>query len=218
MEIIAVDSSLIVINKPAGLPVLPDGWQPEAPYVVRLLEAEFGRIWIVHRLDKVTSGVLVCARTAEAHRSLSMQFERHEIAKRYHALANGVPEWNERTCNLRLRTDIGHHHRTRIDARHGKDASTIFHVLGRFKGHSLLEAQPVTGRTHQVRAHAAGLHHPLLGDSLYGAPATKLIARPALHAASLRFVHPDSGESTTCEAPYPEDFAQALGALRRRQG
>ena len=218
MEILHIDEALLIINKPAGLPVLPDGWEPEAPFLMRLLEAEYGRLWIVHRLDKVTSGAMVVARTPEAHRSLSIQFERHEAHKVYHAIVNGVPEWDERTANQSLRTNVGHKHRTAIDARHGKRSSTSFRVLERYRAHALLEAHPLTGRTHQVRVHAEALKCPLLSDLLYSAPATEIITRPALHALALSFEHPESREPVTYTAPYPEDFEEALRRLKGRRG
>lgn len=218
MEILHKDDALLVINKPTGLPVLPDGWEPAAPYLMKLLEPEHGPLWIVHRLDKVTSGVLVVARTKEAHRSLSMQFERHEARKVYHALVNGVPAWEERTASQPLRTNVGHKHRTAIDTRYGKRSTTSFRVMERFRAHALLEAHPLTGRTHQVRVHAEALHCPLLGDLLYSAPPTGIIGRPALHAHSLSFTHPESSQTVTFLAPYPEDFEQALRALREGQG
>src|SRR5512143_1810790 len=97
MDILFADDLLLAIDKPAGLPVLPDGWTPDAPFVLRMAEAEYGKLWVVHRLDKSTSGVLVLARNAEAHRALSLQFEKHEAEKVYHALANGHPPWKEKT-------------------------------------------------------------------------------------------------------------------------
>ena len=218
VDILHCDDALLVINKPAGLPVLPDGWEPGAPYLMQLLAAEYGRLWIVHRLDKVTSGAMVVARTKEAHRSLSIQFERHEARKVYHAIVNGNPGWDERTANQSLRTNVGHKHRSAIDTRYGKRSSTSFRVLERFPAHALLEALPLTGRTHQVRVHAEALRCPLLGDLLYSAPATEIIKRPALHALSLSFAHPESTEPVTFTAPYPEDFEQALKNLRETRG
>lgn len=241
-EILFSDEHIIVINKPAGLPVLPDGWEKDAPYLVKMLEAEYGKIWTVHRLDKFTSGAIVFARTAEAHRSLNIQFEKHEVKKVYHALVEGRPRWDEHTARHPLRANVGHKHRTIVDNRTGKPSVTHFRVLHRFDGFSLLEALPETGRTHQVRVHAAELGHPLLGDSLYGAHETKsgqdlaamveaseagidprrlldprssIISRPALHARSLTFTHPATGETLTFKAEYPEDFASALANLER---
>jgi RluA family pseudouridine synthase len=214
VEIIHLDASLIVIDKPAGLAVFADGWEADSVHVKSLLEAEFGRIWVVHRLDKGTSGVLVVARTAEAHRTLSMQFDRHEAHKVYHAIACGSPAWEERTTRNPLRLNVGHKHRTAIDQSRGKPSTTTFRILERLPDHVLMEAYPLTGRTHQVRAHAAALHLPLLGDALYGAPPTPMIARPALHALELTFTHPLSGTQVTFRAPPPADFEAALVSLR----
>lgn len=217
MDILHSDDTLLVIDKPAGLPVLPDGWEPDSPYLVKLLEAEYGKLWIVHRLDKVTTGVLVFARNADAHRLLSLQFEKHQAMKTYHALAEGDPTWDRTTAAQPLRANVGHRHRTIVDRRKGKASRTDFRVLKRLQSHALLEAQPVTGRTHQVRAHSAALGHPLLGDFLYGAPRTDLIARPALHAYSLVLVHPSTGASISFVAPYPEDFKAAFESLSGRR-
>ena len=213
LEFLHVDADILVVNKPAGLPVLPDGWQPNAPYLLRLLESDFGQPWVVHRLDKVTSGVIVFARNPEAHRALDLQFQRHETRKIYHALLNGLPRWDEHTARHPLRMNVGHTHRTKVDGAHGKPSETYFRVLERYQAAAWLEAIPKTGRTHQVRVHAFALGHPLLGDVLYGAPTSELITRPALHALSLTFVHPKSEETVTYAAPYPEDFRAAMGAL-----
>jgi RluA family pseudouridine synthase len=210
MNILHLDEHIIVLDKPAGLPVLPDGWDKDAPYLVKMLEAEYGKIWIIHRLDKITSGVIVFARNAEAHRSLNIQFEKHEVKKIYHALADGNPRWDEHTARHPLRANVGHKHRTVVDNRDGKPSATNFRVLERFDGFCLLEAIPETGRTHQVRVHASELGFPLLADTLYGSRADRGLARPALHARSLTFTHPASGETVTFEADYPEDFASAL--------
>lgn len=211
---IYVDQMVLVINKPAGLPVLPDGWDKDAPYLLGLLEGGFGKIWVVHRLDKITSGVMVFARTAEAHRALNQQFERHEIQKLYHALCNGEPNWNEHFARHPLRIDVGHSHRSVANNSRGIKAETRFQVIERFGWASLLEAVPGTGRTHQIRVHAYALGFPLLGDTLYSAPKTDLISRPALHARSLTIVHPGSGDRLTYTAAYPDDFSAALKALR----
>jgi RluA family pseudouridine synthase len=211
------DAGLLIINKPAGMPVLPDGWEKDAPYLVKVLKEQFGNIWVVHRLDKITSGVMVVARTAEVHRSLSMQFEKHEAQKVYHAIVVGIPEWGLITARHPLRVDVGHSHRTVVDHSKGKSSETDFRVLERHTLSSLLEAVPGTGRTHQIRVHAYAIGFPLLGDSLYSAPATDLIARPALHAHSLAFTHPTTGERVLFNAPYPDDFQNALEKLRAGQ-
>lgn len=213
MEILHLDNSLLIVNKPAGIPVLPDGWDADAPYLLRQCEEQFGRLWVVHRLDKITSGVMVFARTAEAHQLLNRQFEQHQAQKVYHAISVGVPKWDEHTAKHKLRINVGHSHRTVVDNGQGKPAETRFKVLKRYTGYSLLESTPATGRTHQIRVHAYALGFPLLADLLYSAPPTDLIARPALHAISLTITHPESGERLAFSAPYPEDFVLALGKL-----
>jgi RluA family pseudouridine synthase len=211
--ILHIDDQILVVDKPAGLPVLPDGWEPEAPYLVNLLEAEYGKVWVVHRLDKVTSGVMVLARDADSHRDLNLQFERHEVEKVYRLITTGVPPWQEKTTRFPLRSNVGHSHRTKVDNRKGKPAETTFTVLQRAQEHALLEARPHTGRTHQVRVHAYALGYPLLGDTLYSAPPTSLIGRPALHAWSLSIRHPGQGQMMSFKAEYPADFAGAVAAL-----
>jgi len=221
MQIIHADDHVLVVNKPSGLPVLPDGWEKDAPYLVKLLEQEFGKIFIVHRLDKITSGVMVFARDAESHRALNIQFENREAEKVYHAIMEGNPKWDEKTAKHPLRADVGKKHRTAVDDKNGKPAETRFRVIKRYQANpeqgrgvaALVEAKPVTGRTHQIRVHAYALGHPLLGDGLYGAEETILIGRPALHAHSLTITHPKTNQRLTFTAERPEDFAITLKLL-----
>lgn len=217
MQIIHEDDQILIINKPANLPVLPDGWDKEAPYLVKMLEEKYsnpstgsGRVWTVHRIDKITSGIIIFALTAEAHRSLNIQFEKHQVEKKYHAIVNGNPPWEEKVTKFPLRVNVGHKHRTMVDNKNGIRSETRLKVLKRNQATALVEAMPMTGRTHQIRVHLYALGFPLLGDILYSAPETDLIARPALHAYSLSFTHPLTNELMTFTAPYPEDFKQAL--------
>ncbi len=106
-NIIHQDEHILIINKPAGLSVLPEGWEPDAPYLVKMLEEEFEKIWVVHRLDKFTSGVLVFALNAEAHRSLNIQFEKHEVEKVYRAITVGAPPWKERITKFPIKSQRG---------------------------------------------------------------------------------------------------------------
>ncbi len=213
-EILYSDDALIAVAKPAGMAAVPGGWEDDSPSLKESLEAEYGQLWIVHRLDKVTSGVIVFARTAEAHRSLSQSFETHSTRKTYVAIVCGCPQWKDYTCRLPLLVDVGHRHRTAINKARGREALTRFQVQERFAAHALMEASPETGRTHQIRAHISALGFPILADTLYGAEISDLIGRPALHARSLVLEHPISGRQLTLSAPLPRDFLDALEGLK----
>ena len=231
-----IDDNLLAINKPPGLPTLPDGYDPQAPHVKGLLEGRYGPLWIVHRLDRDTSGVLALARSPDAHRSLSLQFESRTVAKIYHALVSGSLPWEERRVALPLRPDADRQHRTLVDSRQGKPAATNLRVLVRFGLYTLVEARPETGRAHQVRAHLASLGLAVVADGLYGNGAgvylsqikpryklsrgeeRPLLGRLGLHARALQVEHPDSGQPLSLEAPYPKDFETTLRNLRKYRG
>ncbi|MGD0751426.1 MAG: RluA family pseudouridine synthase [Anaerolineales bacterium] len=212
MEVLYSDDNLLVVNKPSGLATVPGNWEKESISLVKQLETDYDRLWVVHRLDKATSGLVVFARNSEAHRLLSMQFEHHETHKLYHAIVIGIPAWKDHTARHPLLINVGHSHRTVVDHTKGKPSETVFHLLERYDGYALISAIPSTGRTHQVRVHAFALGYPLLGDTLYSAPASSLIARPALHAQSLQFTF--ENQPFDFIAPYPADFTQALNKLR----
>jgi RluA family pseudouridine synthase len=215
IEILFSDDALLVINKPAGLLSIPGGHDPDRIHLRGILEPDYGPLWIVHRLDKDTSGVMVLARHAIAHRDLNTQFSVHSIEKIYHAIVIDTPPWDEVTIEAPLRVNVGRRKRTVVDTQRGKPAATTFHVLERFRVYSLLQAHPKTGRTHQIRAHLYSLGFPVLADPLYGTGKTsQYIQRSALHAHKLTFTHPMAAEQVTFSAPYPDDFALALGHLR----
>jgi RluA family pseudouridine synthase len=207
-------ADFLIVNKPAGLGTVPGGWVSSEESLVELLETRYGRVWTVHRLDKGTSGVMVFARTAAAHRTLSLLFETRKVRKTYHAILIGNPPWEEHTARHPLRFDVGHSHRTVVDHGRGKQSETTFRVLQRFHGYCLIEAHPGTGRTHQVRVHAYALGFPLLGDDLYGVERDSIsrLQRPALHAYSLEFEY--EGKPFSFTAPYPNDFVEALNKIR----
>jgi len=229
--VLHVDEAILVVNKPPGLPSLPDGYDASAPHLKSLLEREFGPVWIVHRLDRQTSGVIVLARSAAAHRHLNTQFEQRQVSKSYHALVTGNPSWEEKTVRLPLRPNGDRRHRTIVDADNGKPAVTELKVKQHYYGAKvcLVEAIPHTGRTHQIRAHLAAIGHPLVADALYGGgkallcsqilPPTSfttdipLLERAALHANSLEFVHPTRSVRLSFSAPYPVDLARVLHLL-----
>jgi RluA family pseudouridine synthase len=210
MKILYEDEHLLVIDKPAGLSVLPDGWEKDSQYLVKMLEEQYGKLFIVHRLDKITSGVMVFARDAETHRALNIQFESHQAEKIYHAIVEGNPKWEEKIAKHPLRANVGHKHRTIVDDKNGKPTQTRFRVIKRYREAALIEAKPMTGRTHQIRVHAYALAHPLVGDVLYGAQAIYEIPRPMLHAQSLSFIHPATNEKVKFTAPHPADFEEVI--------
>lgn len=238
ITILYEDDVLLAVDKPSGLPTLPDGYQKGALFLVASLQARYGRLWVVHRLDRGTSGVVVFARTAEAHRALNLQFEQHHADKIYHALVQGVPPWDTQTVDLPLRPDGDRRHRTVVDKRRGKPAVTHLRVLERYPAHALIAAHPETGRTHQIRTHLAVLGFPLVGDTLYtdwhavGSAAPAPVARPeqaeaardrrsplrlGLHAVVLTLLHPATGVVLALEAPYPADFIEALSRALREE-
>ncbi len=197
MEILYIDQWLMVINKPAGVLSIQDGYDRTAPHVRTILEPEFGRCWIVHRLDKETSGTLLLARTKEVHRSLSILFETRQIKKVYRALVFGKPLEEEFEIKLPLRIDADRHHRTKVDFQKGKPAQTIIELLQFSVNHSLLSVTPLTGYTHQIRAHLAYVNLPIIGDLLYSKISKiytdeYILKYPhlGLHSFSIQFIHP----------------------------
>ena len=209
------DDAIWVVSKPAGISVTPEGWDKDQPCMHHLLRQNDPGLLIVHRLDKDTSGVMVFARNAEAHRNLSLQFENHQVSKTYLALVYGVPQWKETTARHRLRIGVGKKHRTMVDHTHGLNAETGFTVKETFSEYALLSAVPKTGRTHQIRVHLYAKGHPIVGDPLYGEGSTEMIDRVALHASELEFTHPTTGILVRFECPLPEDFTTALKKIKK---
>jgi len=213
--IIHADADLLVVDKPAGILSIPDGYDRAVPYLGGVLEPSYGRLWVVHRLDKETSGVMVFARNERSHKALSTQFSSYQVSKTYHVLIDGNPDWEENTIEVPLRTNVGRRNRTAVDIANGKDAVTHFRVLERFPRHALLAAYPKTGRTHQIRVHIYDLGYSILSDPLYGlGNLSPFIGRLALHALSLSIWHPTTGELITFEAQYPKDFNEGVHQLR----
>jgi RluA family pseudouridine synthase len=230
--ILWADETLLAVNKPAGLLALPDGYDPGAPHLRSVLEPSYGPLWTVHRLDRETSGVVVLARTAEAHRHLNTQFQERRVVKFYHALVVGDPDWETRTVDLPLRADGDRQHRTVVDPVSGKPAATRLRVLERFGRYTLVEAIPETGRTHQARVHLREAGAPIVCDPLYGDGASVfssvidpgvgkgsesdrlLLGRLGLHAWSLEVEHPVTQDRLILHASYPEDLESTIQRLR----
>jgi len=196
--VLFTDESLVVINKPAGLRSVPDGYDPSLPYIRSVLEPFLGKLWMVHRLDKETSGLMVLARDADAHRELNRQFRQHEPIKHYLAQVAPQPLWNEIIIEAPLKVNADRAHRTRVDFETGKPARTDFLVRRREENWAELDCTLHTGITHQIRAHLYHLGLGILGDSLYQPPQFKAVSKPEanrmmLHASELTFSHPKTG-------------------------
>jgi 23S rRNA pseudouridine1911/1915/1917 synthase len=229
LAVLYEDDDLIVVDKPAGMVVHPGAGHPTGTLVNALLHhcgtlAGVGgvlRPGIVHRLDIGTSGVLVVAKCDAAHTALARQFHDHSVDREYRALVRGLPGADAG----RVDRPIGRHPRDRkrmsVRFRRGREAHTAWRVLRRFASsdRSWLAVAPETGRTHQIRVHLASAGLPIVGDVVYGRTkrGESELARPALHARLLGFDHPRSGERLRFEAPLPEDLAQLLERLARRE-
>ena len=237
LRIVHEDPFLLVVDKPAGMVVHPAAGHSGGTLVNALLHhcrdlSGIGgvlRPGIVHRLDKETSGLLVVAKSDEAHRGLAGQFKRREVRKTYQAIVYGDPK----TDGGRIEAPVGRHptdrKRMSTQSRRGKGAATVWRVRERFGAFSLLEVEIETGRTHQIRVHLADIGHPVVGDRIYGgAGRSRTVADPgvrariraldrqALHARRLSFAHPVTGEALQFTAPLPEELASLCASLRER--
>jgi len=236
LDIVHEDQDLLVVNKPSGMVVHPAPGNPSGTLVNALLYHCRGELsgingalrpGIVHRIDKQTSGLLVVAKTDEAHKKLAAELEGHHITREYHALVQGGFANDTGTIDL----PIGRHpvDRKRMavirDGHTSRPAVTHYTVAERFGDVTYLVLQLETGRTHQIRVHLSSIGHPLLGDTAYGGGKTaferkheKLLDGQCLHAARLTFTHPRTGETMTFSCPLPPDFEALLGILRRERG
>lgn len=229
IEVVFEDDFLLVINKQAGLIVHPGAGNPNHTLVNALLYHEpslqhLPRAGIVHRLDKDTTGLLMVAKTPTVHTHLIRQMQAHDIQRHYVTLVHGhvISSGTLDTC-------YGRHPRHRLKMAvcpHGKQAITHFSVNKHYPHLTLLNVRLMTGRTHQIRVHMAHIHHPVVGDALYGGQArfpaglsattrqlVQSFKRQALHASELSFTHPHSQERLTCTAPLPNDFKLLLSTL-----
>ncbi len=234
-SVIFEDNDVIVLNKPAHYLTIPDRFVAERPNLTSFLKDNMDEVFVVHRLDKETSGVIIFAKNAEAHRNLSMQFEARTVDKIYLALVEGSVHKEEGEINQPIANNMRDKGRM-IIAKRGKPSLTLFKVVERFKNYTLVEANIKTGRTHQVRVHFEVIGYPLAVDSLYGRKDAfllsevkmkkyrrgkdiidekPLMSRTTLHAAKITFQHPTTHESMTFEAELPKDFRAVLNQLRK---
>jgi RluA family pseudouridine synthase len=213
LDILYEDKDIVVINKPEGLASIPDRRVQSVSLLEMLLARGDERIYIVHRIDRETSGVIAFAKTAEAHRLLSKQFEVRTVEKVYLALVHGIVADEEGVIDKPL-WQFGSG-RVGISAQHGRDSVTEFRVLERFPEFTLVEARPRSGRRHQIRVHFYSLGHAIVGDLRYGNKAIQsTYTRLMLHALRLTLDHPP-GKRLTLEAPIPPSFWAILRAVPR---
>jgi len=230
-SVIADNERFIAVNKTSGISICADRWDETQERLDKLLERDLKipKIYIVHRIDKDTSGIVIFAKDKETHRSLSVAFEHRKVSKKYIAIVHGQPSWKEQTCDLALVPNGNKKHLTIIDKYQGKESFTRFVCLFSSSHYSVLEAYPETGRIHQIRVHLAALGHPVVCDSLYGkATPVKLssfkrgwkgdpfdekplLSRLGLHALELTL--PDGQKFT---APMPRDMSALIKQLEKQ--
>ena len=223
LDVLYADAHIVVVNKPPGVVTHPGSGHPSGTLADALVErypgvAEVGqpdRPGIVHRLDQGTSGVLVCARSAQAYDGLVGQLSARQVRRTYAALTRGHPASPTGTIDAPIGRDPTQRTLMAVSAE-GRSARTHYRVVAAFAHPveaSLLRCGLETGRTHQIRVHLASIGLPLLGDSAYGVPDPFGIGRPLLHAVRLAFRHPVSGADMSFTAPMPDDFAVALAQV-----
>ncbi|HKZ46359.1 MAG TPA: RluA family pseudouridine synthase [Thermodesulfobacteriota bacterium] len=233
LDILYEDKHIIVINKPPGLTVHPGAGRAKGTLVNALLYhckdlSGIGgalRPGIVHRIDKDTSGVLIAAKTDKGHQSLSQQFKEHSIKRRYLALVWGIVKGDEDTIDLPIGRHISERKKMSVRTKRGRRAVTHYRVIKRFNNFTLLEASLETGRTHQIRVHLSAIHHPVVGDPVYGKHAIpsgfpskitallKDLKRQALHAQTLGIIHPETKQYLEFTSPLPDDMKEVIRAL-----
>ncbi len=257
-SIIYEDDKMLGTDKVSGLSVGGDRWDTSRDRLDKLLNSYFAeeqekagkdtpprlpfphRVYTVHRIDQDTSGLVLFAKDADAHKELSQLFETGKVKKRYIAVVHGRPGWKETACDLPLVPDGDKQHRTIIDKYQGKKSLTRFIFLGGAGNYSIIEALPQTGRTHQIRVHLASLGHPIVCDALYGKPGTMkgvflssfkkgwqgdpiderpLLSRLGLHAAGVTLPRLSwlTGDELIIEAKLPKDMAALIKQMEKSQ-
>ncbi len=232
-EILHEDAQIVVVNKPPDYLTIPDRFDPFKRNLLTELKESYEEVFVVHRLDRETSGILVFARDADAHRALNLRFSNREADKFYLALTTGCPYPREDTIDKPIGPDPRGGGRMRIDPREGKPSATAYETLECFREYALVRLQLFTGRTHQVRVHMASTGHPLAVDPLYGGSEAiflsqikrkkfnlkngteerPLLNRVSLHAYQLAFDHPGTGERVSFQAEPPKDFLATVRQL-----
>ena len=220
LDILYEDDDLLMVNKPKGMVVHPSAGHTTGTLVNAVMyhckEDLSGingvmRPGIVHRIDKDTTGVLVICKNDKAHNFVAEQLKEHSITRKYRAIVNGVIKEDEGTVNAPIGRHPTERKKMAINEKNGKHAVTHYRVLERFANHTYIECQLETGRTHQIRVHMASLHHPLLGDTVYGSQKNPYhLEGQTLHSMVLGLIHPSTGSYLEVTAPLPEYFQKLL--------
>lgn len=237
IDILYSDEDIIVVNKPSGMLSIPDRFETTKENLSILLKTHFaGDIFVVHRIDRETSGILCFARNGEAHKHLNIQFSHHKVDKIYHAFIEGHLSAENGTIEANI-APHPYQEGKMIAGKIGKEAITHYKVLEKFKMGTFVEIKIETGRTHQIRAHFKYINHPLLVDSIYGkreaifAKEIKgfkyqsvtnndeeerpLLNRLSLHASKIGLIHPTKNIKLAWEAPFPKDLKATLNQLQK---
>ncbi len=221
LDVLYEDSDLLAVNKPPGMTVHPGPGHASSTLVNAILAhcddlSGIGGVMrpgIVHRLDRDTSGVILVAKNDASHQSLAGQLKERTVEKTYIALVEGTPKPAEGIIDAPIARDPRRRERMAV-IEGGRDSVTRYHLIERFDGMSLVEAQPKTGRTHQIRVHFAAIGHAIVGDRVYG-KASPIVRRQFLHARQISFDHPTTGARMTIDAPLAADLDDALRRLRQ---
>ena len=228
LDILYEDYSILMVNKPKGMVVHPSAGHYTGTLVNAVLWHCQGQLsgingvsrpGIVHRIDKDTTGVLVVCKNDAAHNAVAAQLKEHSITRKYRAIVHGVIKEDEGTVDAPIGRHPTERKKMASGVKNGKRAVTHYRVLERFQGYTYVECQLETGRTHQIRVHMASIHHPLLGDTVYGpAKDSHHLEGQTLHAMVLGLIHPVTGEYLEVEAPLPEYFENLLKKFRAMSG
>lgn len=232
-DIIFEDDYFILVNKAAGILSIPDRYEPDLPNLKATLSRIRDEIFVVHRIDKDTSGLVLFCKSAEMHKELSLLFENREISKKYHAIVQGNMIEDQGTIDSSI---LVQRDKSKVSiSPKGKASTTHYKVLERFKNYNYLELDLATGRRHQIRVHLYSLSCPILADKVYGSTGDfflsqikkkrynlkkfeverPLLSRQALHAYSLEFTHPITKEKLKFTAEPPKDMRAVLTQLRK---
>ena len=234
-EVLYADEHVIVVNKDPGVLTVPDRFDPFKLNLATALRRAYEEVYVVHRLDRDTSGILVFARDRTTHKNLNAQFLDRSADKFYLAITSGTPHPREDLVDKPIGPDPRGGGRMRVDYHGGKESATAYEVVESYREQALVRLQLFTGRTHQVRVHMAAIGHPLAVDPLYGGAdglylskiklrrfnlkqgteERPLLARVSLHAYQLAFDHPSTGQRVDYTANPPKDFRSAVRQLQK---